>query len=300
MKNLFSILCLITFLFGKAQNVTSEINLWKDKAPNGPGPSGNNLISTKGSITNVSTPKLLVHLPKNPNGTAILVISGGGYAHIETGKESAPASNWLNSLGITAFELVYRLPQENWQNTEVAFQDAQRAMRVIRNKAKDLGINPNKIGVLGFSAGGHLAGMLSSTFGENYYKPTDSIDNLSAKPNFCALIYPIISMLPPNNNTHSFRMLLGKNPSLEQETKYSVEKQVNSENPTTFIAQALDDPISPVENSILMFQALKSKNIPAEMHIFQNGGHGWGMGKPGTDTTSWSGLFENWLKNKFQ
>lgn len=292
MKNIF-----FSFLFiaGMFSAQLPSINLWKS-IPDGPGPGGENKVSPKGSLTNVSTPKLIIHQPVNPNGIAVLVISGGGYAHIESGSEGYPASEWLKSLGITAFELEYRLPGEDWTAKYVPFQDAQRALRIIRKNAGKYKINPDKIGVLGFSAGGHLAGYISSTFNTNYYPPQDDIDLISAKPNFTAMIYPVVSMLPPNNMTHSFKSLLGKDSDRSDQMKLSVEKQVNAQTPITFLAQSEDDPISPVENSILMYQALKDHKIPAELHLFQSGGHGWGMGKKGTNTGEWMDLFLIWLK----
>uniref|UniRef100_UPI0026215DC5 alpha/beta hydrolase n=1 Tax=Chryseobacterium sp. TaxID=1871047 RepID=UPI0026215DC5 len=148
----------------------------------------------------------------------------------------------------------------------------------------------------GFSAGGHLTGYIASTFDTMYYPPQDAIDLISARPDFAGMIYPVVSMLPPNNTTHSFKSLLGKNPDMKDEIKFSVEKQVKAQTPITFLAHAEDDPISPVENSIMMYQALKNNNIPAEMHLFQTGGHGWGLGNKNTNTGEWKALFLNWLK----
>ncbi|CAI8758591.1 alpha/beta hydrolase [Chryseobacterium sp. IT-36CA2] len=277
------------------QDQLPSIDLWM-KIPDGPGPGGENMVSPKGSLTNIGRPKLIIHQPQNPNGIAILVISGGGYAHIESGSEGYPASEWLKSLGITAFELQYRLPEEGWATRSVPFQDAQRALRIIRKDAGKYKIDPDKIGVLGFSAGGHLAGYISSTFNTIYYPPQDDIDLISAQPNFMAMIYPVVSMLPPNNKTHSFKSLLGKNSDTKDQIRLSVEKQVNAQTPITFLAQSEDDPISPVENSILMYQALKDHKIPAELHLLQSGGHGWGLGKKGTNTGEWTDLFLKWLK----
>ncbi|WP_087149081.1 alpha/beta hydrolase [Pedobacter lusitanus] len=234
-----------------------QLSLWSNAVPDGPGPLGAEKITASGSITNISNPRLIVHQPVKPNGTAILVISGGGYAHIEMGKESAPVANWLQSQGITAFELIYRLPQEGWKTTDVPFQDAQRAMKIIRSLAGQYHINPDKIGILGFSAGGHLAGITATQSNKRFYKPIDAADALSARPDFAGLIYPVLTMLPPFNKTHAKKSILGKTPAKAQEEAYSVELQVNSSTPVTFLAQAADDPISPVNNSYLMNTALK-------------------------------------------
>lgn len=294
MKNIFWFIFLFSNL-SFAQDKTSSIALWS-KIPYGPGPKGDAMISSKGSFTNISTPQLIIHQPAHPNGVAVLVISGGGYAHIESGSEGNPTGEWLQSQGITAFELIYRLPGEGWAIPTVPFQDAQRALRIIRSNAVKYKIDPEKVGVLGFSAGGHLAGTISSTFDTMYYPPQDAIDQTSAKPSFTTMIYPVVSMLPPNNNTHSFKSLLGKSSDTKDQIKYSVEKQVTAQNPITFLAQSEDDPISPVENSILMYQALKNNKVPAELHLFQSGGHGWGLGKKDTNTGEWTHLFLNWLK----
>ncbi|RAJ31808.1 alpha/beta hydrolase [Pedobacter cryoconitis] len=275
-----------------------QISLWGNAIPDGPGPQGAEKMTDKGSVTNVSNPRLIVHQPAKPNGTAILVISGGGYAHIELGKESTPVASWLQSQSITAFELVYRLPQENWKTTHVPFQDAQRAMRLIRSLAAQYRINPDKIGILGFSAGGHLAGMTAAQPDKKHYKAIDAIDALSAKPDFAGLIYPVLTMLPPYNKTHAKKSILGEDPTTKQEEAYSVELQVSSSMSATFLAQAIDDPISPVNNSYLMNAALKKAGVPAEMHIFPTGGHGWGMGKKDSPVSAWPDLFQNWLKAK--
>jgi len=304
MKSKILLLLLWTITFASGQNLndnaikssSNAIFLWNNNMPGGNGPSITERISDNGAITNVSRPRLIVYQPEKPNGTAILVISGGGYAHIELGKESTPTAQWLQSQGITVFELIYRLPQEGWTTADVPFQDAQRAMRIIRSKANDYKINPNKIGILGFSAGGHLAGFIATQFDLHLYDAVDEMDLVSAKPNFLGLIYAVISMLPPNNKTHTFKSILGTNPSLSQETLFSIEKQVKEDTPITFLAQALDDSISPIDNIFLMSNALRLNKINFEMHVFQSGGHGWGMGKPDSVVSAWSELFKKWAK----
>lgn len=169
------------------------IPLWNSTPPDGPGPQGPEKISAKGSYTNISQPRLIVHRPEHPNGIAVLVISGGGYAHLEAGNESTPAANWLQSQGFTAFELLYRLPEEGWASTDVPFEDGQRAMRLIRSMSKKLGLDPHKIGIMGFSAGGHLAGMTATEPNKKRYAPTDEIDLLPARPDFAALLYPVLT-----------------------------------------------------------------------------------------------------------
>lgn len=278
---------------------SEEIQLWTNFPPDEPGPVGKEKESAKNSWSNISRPRLIVHRPEHPNGVGILVISGGGYAHIEIGNESKPAADWLASQGVTAFELVYRLPGEGWASNTVPFQDGQRAMRLIRSIAPKYQIDQHHIGVMGFSAGGHLAAIIATRFHKQFYQPVDSIDRLSARPDFAALLYPVITMLPPYNHTHSEKELLGLNPSSKQQKAYSAELHVTQETPPVFIAQALDDPISPVANSRLFFASLEQYSINAEIHLFKTGGHGWGMGKPESPVNVWPQLFKDWVsKNK--
>lgn len=286
----------VSFVHAQTKAMPEQIFLWRGEIPNGPGPQGQEIVSEKGSYTNIFQPRLIVHRPQHPNGMAMLVISGGGYAHIELGKESSPAAKWMQVNGITAFELIYRLPEEGWSDNNVAFQDGQRAMKLIRSMAGRFGINPNQIGVMGFSAGGHLAGMLETQFDTPFYKPVDAIDRLSARPDFAALLYPVITMMPPFDHTHSEKVIIGKHPSRAQQKNYSVELHVNGQTPPTFLAQALDDPISNVENSKLMYAALQRQGIASEIHLFPVGGHGWGMGDPGTQEQAWPELFKTWVK----
>ncbi|XP_037038798.1 acetylxylan esterase-like [Bradysia coprophila] len=273
-----------------------QIELWQDEPPNGPGPSGPERVTSTGIHSNIAKPRLIVHTPENPNGAAMLVISGGGYKSIELGKEGTPASRWLVSIGVTAFELVYRLPSEGWSSVDVPFQDGQRAIRLIRNMATKLSIHDHKIGIMGFSAGGHLAGLIQTEPANRFYTPTDSYDRLSARPDFAALLYPVITMLPPYNNTHAEEEILGKHSKRRQQEHYSVQLHVNDQTPPTFVAHALDDPIANVENSKLMFGALRKYNVTAELHLFTTGGHGWGLGLPGTPEHVWPKLFEIWAK----
>ena len=298
----FFILLLTTFILitspAASQHIAlnDELQLWPGRVPDGPGPQGSEIISEKGSYTNISRPRLIVHRPNHPNGLAILVISGGGYAHIEIGNESNPAAEWLQEHGVTAFELIYRLPEEGWTSTNVPFQDGKRAMRIIRSKAAELGINPHKIGIMGFSAGGHLAGMIETSFDYAYYKPADDVDHISARPDFAVLLYPVITMLPPYDHTHSEKVIIGKHPDSEQQQIYSVQLHVNANTPPTFLAQAEDDPVSNIENSRSMYAALQKNNILTELHVFPAGGHGWGMGKPGTPEAQWPELFLKWAE----
>jgi acetyl esterase/lipase len=225
----------------------------------------------------------------------MLVAAGGGYARIAAGNESRPACRWLQSLGVTAFELFYRLPQDGWPAV-APFQDAQRAMRIVRAHAAVSGWALQYVGALGFSSGAHLVGMTAARPTARLYPPIDTADLLSARPEFLGLIYPVLTMMPPFDHTRSRREIIGEQPSVAASAAWSVERQVDTETPPTFLAQAADDPIAPVDNSLIMFQSLRAAHVPAEMHIFQSGRHGWGMGKPGSEVRAWPTLFAKWAE----
>jgi acetyl esterase/lipase len=278
------------------QSSADAIALWPAAPPGGLASTAPEKVNSKGSITNVSRPRLNVYQPARSNGAAILVIAGGGYAHIEAGAESAPACQWLQASGVTAFELIYRLPEDG-QPPLAPFQDGQRAMRLIRATAANYGVDPARIGVIGFSAGGHLAGMTAVRPDRPLYPHTDSIDEVSARPDFVGLIYPVLTMMPPFDQTHARREILGMRPTSAENEDYSVERHVGERAPPMFLAQAADDPISPLDNSLMMFAALRAARAPGELHVFQTGGHGWGMGRPESEVHVWPELFAAWARS---
>jgi len=253
--------------------------------------------SKSGAIRHITMPRMQIYQPEISNHVALLIMSGGGYAREELGKEGTPAALYFQKKGFTVFELIYRLPNQDGNNQTAPFADGQRAIRIIRSKAKEFDIDANKIGVLGFSAGGHLAGILATHANYNFYTPVDQIDHLSAAPDFAVLLYPVISMQAPLNTTRAFKTLVGKNSTASEQRFYSVDQQVTSSTPPMFIAQAIDDPIAAVENSLKMQAALDKNNVQHEVQIFKTGGHGWGMGKKETPTTEWPSLLLKWLKN---
>lgn len=293
MKRLL-LLCLVFLPLHAGAAPAGAVLLWPGAPPGGAAP-GPQRDSAKGSITQVEQPYLLVHRPARPNGVAILLASGGGYAHIEAGKESGPAAAWLQAQGITAFELVYRLPQEGG-GVDAPFQDGQRAMRLIRARAAEWKIDPARIGMLGFSAGAHLAGMTAVQPHTVRYASVDAADKVSARPDFAVLLYPVLTMQPPFDTTHAKKELLGAHPAQTARDAMSVELQVDARTPPAFIAQALDDPIAPPENSQLMASALRRAGVPVELHLFRHGGHGWGLGKPGSEPAAWPQLLLAWLQ----
>lgn len=247
------------------------------------------------STSQVSVPTLSIHIPKEGNKTAVVICPGGGYTHLAFDKEGTKIAQWLNSLGITAFVLKYRLPSDlTMKNKNVGpLQDAQEAVRYVRQNAGKWKLDPNKIGIMGFSAGGHLASTLSTHYDDKIY---ESAYKVSARPDFSLLIYPVISM--QNDVTHKGSQinLLGEKPSQELLDFYSNEKQVNAKTPPAFLIHATDDTVVIPENSINYYLALKKNDVGAEMHIYEKGGHGFGLGVKDT-SQFWTKDCQEWLKN---
>lgn len=248
------------------------------------------------SVSHVSIPTLSIFTPHETksNGTAILIFPGGGYSHLSIDKEGTKVAKWLNTLGITAFVIKYRLPSDLIMKDKTIgpLQDAQEAMRFIRKNASQWDLDSTKIGVIGFSAGGHLASTLSTHYNDIVYKTDYSI---SARPSFSILIYPVISMTKEVVHKGSQTNLLGTNPTLELINKFSNEKTVTSDTPTAFLVHATDDTVVPSENNINYYLALKKNKIPAELHLYEKGGHGFGLGVKDT-SQFWTRDCVEWLK----
>lgn len=250
-------------------------------------------------VSNVQDPLMEVFLPNGraQTGEAVLIFPGGGYHVLAYDWEGRDLAKYLSSHGIVGIVVKYRLPiSKSIINPSIApLQDAQRAMRIVRSKAKEWHIDENKIGIMGFSAGGHLASTLGTQYDEKVYEPTDDADKLSARPDFMALIYPVITM---TDLTHggSKEALIGKNPTAEMVKKYSGELNVNADTPSTFIVHSMDDDAVPVENSLQLLDALAKNKIYTEAHIYPTGGHGYSMGIGNAQLSSWPGLFVTWVK----
>lgn len=278
----------------KAQ--VEEINLWMDQVPDAIFSEEYQEVNEEhiGRVRKVKNPTLKIFKPKNPNGTAVVICPGGGYSNLVMKHEGEEVATWLNTLGMTAFVLKYRLPSNAiMQRKSIApLQDAQEAIRVIRRNAQQWNLAIDKIGIMGFSAGGHLAASLSTRFDENLYV---SKDKTSAKPNFAILIYPVISMLTGITHKNSRNRLLGQSPSNELISEFSVENHVSNQTPPTFLVHAIDDEGVSVENSIRYFTALKQHQVLAEIHLYQKGGHGFGLGKE-TESPLWTSACEAWLQ----
>ncbi len=251
-------------------------------------------------ISKVQEPTIEVYLPakSNANGKAVLIFPGGGYGILAYDWEGTDIAKFLNGKGIAGIVVKYRLPSSKSQKDKhnVPLIDAQRALRLVRSKAKSFHIDADKIGILGFSAGGHLASTLGTHFNETVYEPQDKADTLSARPDFMALGYPVISF---GDLTHggSKKNLIGENPKLEMVDYFSNEKQVTENTPPTFLLHASDDKGVPVENSLLFYRALKDKGVSATMHIYPKGGHGFSLARKDPHLMGWTERMYEWMES---
>ncbi len=248
-------------------------------------------------VFRVSDPELIVYpaAEDKATGTAVIICPGGGYHILAIDHEGHNIAKWLNELGITAFVLKYRLPSDiiMMDKETGPLQDAIKAMRIVRADAKKWNINPKKIGIMGFSAGGHLASTLSTHYDIELYNHKNPV---SARPDFSILVYPVISMDKSITHMGSRTYLLGENPTDDKVLSFSNEKMVNKATPPAFIVHAADDTTVPIQNSINYFTALKKYNIPSEMHIYEKGGHGFGIKKLEGTTAYWTKDCEYWLR----
>lgn len=246
-------------------------------------------------VSLVTEPTITPYFPAKDkaNGTSIIVFPGGGYINLTVTYEGEDIAREFNKIGVTAFVVKYRLPDDAIMvdKTIGPLQDAQRAIQIVREKAAEWGIKPDKIGIIGFSAGGHLASTLATHF-KRAVIPNDA--NISLRPDFAMLIYPVITF-GPLAHTGSRDNLIGKNPSQELVDLYSNEKQITPDTPPCFLIHAEDDGAVPVQNSLLFYEALVKNNVKAEMHLFQGGGHGFGMINP-KNKALWFDWAANWLK----
>lgn len=251
-------------------------------------------------IDHVSRPYLVAYRPAKPDGSSLLVIPGGGYQRVVLDKEgTALVPALVEQGGVTLFVLRYRLPGEGRADREAALADAQRALRLIRHHAKGWGLDPQRIGTMGFSAGGHLAARLGNGFDRNVYPHSDAIDAESARPDFQLLMYPVITMRGDDVHAGSRDRLLGSAPSDELLQHYSMQLQVRADTPATFLLHAADDDVVPVGNSLLFYNSLRRAKVSSEMHLFPHGGHGFGTrGTVGLTTAAWPQLALSWMASQ--
>lgn len=244
-------------------------------------------------LRGVDHPSLTVRRAAQPNGTAVMLVPGGGYGFLAIDNEGEEQARWLNAIGITAFILRYRIPTEGWANRSIVpLADAQRGLRLIRASAARYGVDPAKVLAIGFSAGGHLAGSLATRHAERVYAPVDAADQLSARPDLAGLIYPVVSMAAPFTHLGSRDNLFGTGADPKALAAASVENRVTADTPPIFLTHASDDGLVPIANSLALYQAMLAAKRPAELHAFDQGGHGFGVRLAKTvPASAWPTLF---------
>lgn len=282
------------------------IDLWPLGAPGMPAQPPSETVTERSSdplvadraVMGIVNPRLVVFRPDRPNGAAVLLVPGGGYRHVVVDKEGYEMARWLAARGFTAFVLFYRLPQEGWTpRPDVPLADAQRAMRLIRQRSGSFAIEPERVAAMGFSAGGHVCASLATRFAARPYEPIDDADVLSARPHCAALLYPVISMDPTVAHAGSRENLLGPAPGRQLEEAHSPDHNVPADAPPHFILHAEDDSAVPVENTLMLRAALKARGIPVETHLFASGGHGFGLrGAVGKPIEVWPDLWRSWAR----
>lgn len=243
-------------------------------------------------------PTITAFVPLDPtrSGTAVLIAPGGSYHMLASNHEGRQVANWFNAMNVTAFVLKYRLGPK--YHNPVELEDAQRAMRWVRAHAAQYGYDPNRVGMMGFSAGGHLTSTVGTHFDDGNPSASDPIDRVSCKPDFLILGYPVITMLPPYAHEGSVTNLLGDNSSTEQRKQMSSELHVTAQTPPTFLLSTTEDGLVPVENTVMFYMALRKAGVPAEMHVFEKGPHGVGLDLADPVLGVWPTLLANWLRER--
>lgn len=261
-----------------------ERRLWEGDAPGAVGSEPKDI------------PRLLIDLPapENRNRAAVVVLPGGGYGGLAMGHEGDDIAAWLNEHGIASFICDYRHRGKGYGHP-APMLDAQRAIRTVRAHAEEFGIDPSRIGVIGFSAGGHLASTVSTHFDAGNEQAEDAVDRVSCRPDFAVLCYPVISLGEPWTHGGSQRNLLGENPDPELVTKLSNEKSVTENNPPTFIWHTTEDPVVHVKNALVFYEALKNHGVPCELLVFERGAHGLGLARNARSVSSWPDRWLDWM-----
>ena len=298
MKNhLFTLLFIVKILTLSAQN-TAEMPLYEGEIPNAKTAENLEKSTVRDGmfrIEAVSKPTLTRFNPVNPNGKTVIICPGGGYSILASAHEGVDVARALNEQGITAFVLKYRIPSDRTavDKSLAPLQDAQQAIRLVRKNAEKWGLNPQKIGIMGFSAGGHLAATAATHFAD---KADPSVkDTISVRPDFSILVYPVVSFAEEITHKGSRNNLIGETPTAEMTQKFSNELQVTPQTPPTFLVHAGDDKTVPVENSLRFYQACIKNKVPAEMHLYAKGSHGFGLKNRTTDD-KWFDRLATWLK----
>jgi acetyl esterase/lipase len=261
------------------------IPLWQDKAPGSLGDNAEDI------------PTLTIYMPPNTAGpmTAVIIAPGGGYRALSMNLEGRLPANYFNTMGLAAFVLKYRLGPKYHHPIELG--DAQRAIRTVRARATEWHLDPARIGIMGFSAGGHLAATASTSFDSGKATAADPIERASSRPDFAILAYPVITLTEPWTHQGSKTMLLGENADTALARSLSLETRVTAQTPPTFLFHTNADTTVPVENSVAYFLALRKAGVPAEMHIFKDGAHGAGLALQDPELSEWPKVLGNWLRS---
>lgn len=248
-------------------------------------------------LSAITQPRLDVFKPANPNGAAMIIAPGGGYKYVVIDKEGYELARLLRDRGVTVYVLFYRLPHDGWEKgRDVPLIDAQRAVRLVRSRAGADRIDPDRVTMMGFSAGGHVVTSLLTRFDEHAISALDNVDKISARPNGVAAIYPVVSMDPAFAHPGSRTRLIGDDADAATEAKYSPDKQVRADMPPLFLLHAEDDNVVPVQNSLALREAAIKQNVPCETHLFERGGHGFGLMKTaGLPVAIWPELLWSWM-----
>ncbi len=286
-----------------------ELRLWEGTAPGSEGAGAVIETAEERSTTempdrrirNVTVPTITVYRPspETNTGAAFVICPGGGYAGLAIDKEGHDIARYLNSLGVTGIVLKNRLPRPEGFvfNHDVPISDAARAVRLARHHAADWGLDSDRIGIMGFSAGGHLASTLATQFDAGEPGSADPVERESSRPDFQVLVYPVVSFREEIGHGGSRTRLIGKNPSAELVDRYSSELNVTAETPPAFLVHTHDDHVK-VENSLVYYQALRAAGVPAEMHIYEVGGHGYGIRPTGKPVATWHHRMVEWMKQR--
>ncbi len=269
------------------------IPLWTEGVPGLKADAGTEKDDGAGRYSNIHYPTLTVFAPAQPNGTAIIYAPGGGYVRVAAGVNGGEIVRWLNGAGLTVFMLKYRHAD---YGHPAPLQDALRAVRLVRSRAEEWGVQPHRIGMLGGSAGGHLAASAGTLFAAPEGKTGAALDAVSGRPDFLVLVFPVITMMEPFGHGASRRSLLGENPTIELKHRLSVDEQVTKDTPPTFLVHSSEDTVVPVENSLLFYQAMRRAKAPIELHLYPKGPHGSGMAASLGPTAEWPRLCESWMR----
>jgi acetyl esterase/lipase len=277
---------------GALHGAQPVIDLWPEGVPGLKANAGPEKIDPEGRVSNVSHATLTVYRPEHPNGTALIVCPGGSYLFLAFQKEGIEPAQWFNRHGITAFVLKSRLVE---YGQPAPLQDILRAIRTVRSQAKTYALAPDRIGVLGFSAGGHLAGSAGTRFADPLGQTGAPLDAVSARPDFLMLIYPVITMEDPFAHPASRQALLGAQPSPELKAHWSLDQQVTADTPPTFLVATEEDKTVPVKNALLFYEALLKAHVSAELHLFAKGPHGFGLRLTSGPTALWPERAVDWM-----